>query len=94
VPEAFAAFRKGAPQANYAALVEAEMAKGFSPTVAQQRAAPLNPAVAASVFSKQASRPFDAIVDQIARDEKISNSEAMMRARRMAPAEYARYQEG
>jgi hypothetical protein len=91
-PTAFAAYCAGPTNNDFAALVEAEIAKGAPASVAAQRVALRNPDLAASVIEK-AKHPFEKVVDNIMAQDGVTRSVAMTRARKKEPVKFAAYQE-
>jgi len=95
-PEIFQAWQDGPrPNRDFDKLVRAEIAKGCSPAVAAQRVGLMHPdltATAVNKFEKKRDSAFDDVVEKIAKAEKVSRSEAMVRARKRNPKAFAAYQ--
>jgi hypothetical protein len=90
-PEGFAAYNADNAPKDFEALVEAEMAKGVSDSVARQRAGLKYPDATAAVIEK-AKHPFEQVVDTIQAQDGCSRAEAMARARKKEPVKFAHYQ--
>jgi hypothetical protein len=88
----------GGPAASksYSDLVEAEVRKGCSPTVASQRIAYAFPQAAResreSIAKSARVSEFMSAVDEIKKREGVSRVEAMARARRENPEAFERFQ--
>jgi hypothetical protein len=93
-PKGFAAYQAGGTNADFDALVEAEIAKGVSDSVARQRVGLKYPNAAAAVIAKAGKHPFEQVVDAIMQQEKCSRAVAMQRARKKEPLKFHSYQEG
>jgi len=81
---------------SYRSLVEAEIRKGFSPTVAAQRVCHLYPDAAQASISKRDDSDvaeFMSKVDRTMQREGISRTEAMAQVRKANPTLFKRFQE-
>ena len=81
-PDAFEAFQSGDADADFDALVAAEIAKGSPAGIAAQRVGLRYPNAAAAVIAKKEKTPFETEVDNIQEQDGCSRSEAMARARK------------
>jgi hypothetical protein len=90
---AFAAYCAGPADKDFAALVEAEIAKGAPASVAGQRVALRHPHLACDAPLAKGVSDFMAAVDAVMAEQELSRTEAMTAVRKAAPELFARYQE-
>lgn len=95
-PDEFAALNRTGVAKSYRELVAAEIAKGYSDTVARQRINYAHPELAResieSIAKGSRVSEFMSVVDAIKKRDGVSRVEAMARARREDPQRFERFQ--
>jgi hypothetical protein len=93
-PDVYASYQAAPVAKSYDALVDAEIKKGCSPTVAAQRVGYAFPDLAKSSIAKSKSNVVEFVkcVDQIQARDDCSRTEALSKARLEHPTAFAKFQ--